>query len=145
MAEETSKGWEVFIQQGRQYMKTAVGGIKRRSVFTNDLLYNIVAMAIEKYFMGFFQYHGQMPENHTLSDLVQGVEKITLLDRGLSEGLLNMDRFQEICAWDTYRRQKPNEEDIEAFLKLGMDVEKFVFENVAAAKERNKGTWNPAC
>jgi hypothetical protein len=53
--------WSEFVQEGDAYLKTARGGQKRPGVFTPEILYNLLAMAIEKHIMAalIFKPHPQ--------------------------------------------------------------------------------------
>lgn len=128
-------GWQEFIEHGEKYLKTAVNGSKfRKDVFTPDLLYNIIAMSIEKHIMGYLLYNNSMPDNHTLRDLVDAVKKLnpnpdSSLD-DLFEKLVNMDRFQEICCIEFYHRDTPEEKDIQEFISIGQGVKEFVSKQI---------------
>lgn len=128
---EKKEEWKQFIDDGNKYLKTAINGSKRKEIFTPNLLYNIVAMAIEKYFMGYLLYHKKMPENHTLGDLARSVKEVSSIDNDLARNIAYMDAFQEICALDTHKLRIPNEEDIEVFFNTGKGVQAFVMSQLS--------------
>jgi len=115
------ESWQDFIAEGRQFHKAALGGLKRTEVFTPEILYNLLAMAMEKYIMGLLMYRKNLPDNHTFQDLVDGLRRMEAqsgatssprLTDALAEELLALDAFQEICSVDGYARQAPNEAEI---------------------------------
>jgi len=127
--------WKQYIEDGNNYLKTAVKGHEnRKQVFTPEIIYNIVSMSIEKQIMGLLMYHNRLPENHTLRDLTDAIRELCPAAEGetscfpdeLSEKLLAMDRFQEICCIDLYHREIPREEDVCAFIDIGQKVQAFV-------------------
>ena len=120
------KDWQIFIDEGDQYLKTAFGGSRRPQVFTPEILYNLVAMAIEKHAMGYLLYHRQMPDNHTLRDLMDALRKVADLDDDLYGRVVDMDRFQEICSVFQYHRDIPEQEDVSTFLDLGYEIKSFI-------------------
>lgn len=121
------KEWQEFINDGCKYLKTAVNGSKhRQNIFTPEIIYNIVAMSIEKNIMGYLLYNNRLPDNHTLRDLVNAVRLIHPFENVLFEKLNNMDRFQEICSIDLYNRKIPNKNDVQEFLNIGIEVQSFV-------------------
>ena len=122
--------WKQFISDGDKYLKTALNGTRRKEVFTNDLLYNIVSMAIEKHFMGLLLFHNKMPDNHTLIDLIRSIKEITEIESDLEKNIEYMDDFQNICAIDTYEIKIPNEKEVEIFLATGKKVQEFVKDKV---------------
>lgn len=104
----------VYWRDGAAYHRTAVGAQKRRKVFNAEIIYNLLAMAIEKYFMAFFEEHHVMPENHTFTDMIRSANKIVPLDLVLVSDLKALEILQDICPVfaDTQRRS-PTEEQLE--------------------------------
>ena len=127
--------WKQYIEDGNNYLKTAVNGHeKRKQVFTPEIIYNIVSLSIEKQIMGFLMYHNRLPENHTLRNLTDAMKEFCSAEKGksvcfpddLSEKLLAMDRFQEICCIDLYHREIPCEENVKEFINIGQKLQAFV-------------------
>ncbi|WP_052813222.1 hypothetical protein [Desulfonatronum thioautotrophicum] len=117
----STESWRDFINEGRQFHKAALGGIKRSEIFTTEILYNLLAMAMEKYIMGLLMYRKNLPDNHTFRDLVDGLRRMEAqsedysgprLTNKLAEELLALDAFQEICSVEGYARRPPSEEEI---------------------------------
>ncbi len=124
--------WRQYIREGGQYLSTAMNAARDRpAVFTPEILYNLTAMAIEKFLMGFLMYHGDMADNHTMADLLRSVERHVKVTPGFAERLLVLDSFQEICDLDSYKIRKPTPEDIVMILAIGQEVKLFVAEQVA--------------
>ena len=46
--------WREFYEEGQGFHRAARGGLKRPGVFTPEVVQNIAAMGIEKYFMAIF-------------------------------------------------------------------------------------------
>jgi hypothetical protein len=125
---DEKKEWETFIDEGTKYLRTAVNGaVKRKNVFTPEILYNIAAMSVEKHIMGYLFYHHKLPENHTLKDLADAMAENSDISASLCEKLAYMDSFQEICSLDTYCRRIPDDISIPGILDIGKDVKDFVY------------------
>jgi hypothetical protein len=129
------KEWQLYIDDGNKYLKTAVNGAKnRKEVFTPEILYNIISMSIEKQVMGLLMHHDRLPENHTLTDLMDAISELCPpaengaggFPAALREKVIAMDRFQEICCLDFYHRAPPDQEDINEFIDTGQKVQAFV-------------------
>lgn len=117
-------GWETFFSDGCDYLRGAKGGFeKRKSVFTAEILYNMVAMAIEKFVMAALMKKGAMPANHTMADLVEALDLTYpgTVD-SFREELLHLDGYQEICDLDTYTIAAPAMETIPGMLQLAERV-----------------------
>jgi len=118
------KGWEEYLREGEQYLNTASRGFAgRRSVFTAEILYNLIAMAIEKMVMAALMEQGKLPYNHTMRDLAEAMEEhFPGRLGGITERLLALDAYQEICDLDTYNRKPPAMEEIPAMLSLATEL-----------------------
>ena len=126
------QGWEDFFEDGSGYLKTAVGALaRRREVFTAQILYNLAAMAIEKFVMAALMHQGTLPYNHTMLDLVEAMEETlpgTIAE--IRDGLLQLDRYQEICDLEGFSIAPPGMEKIPAMLELAGRVKSLVTKKI---------------
>ena len=125
--------WRQYIKEGGQYLHTAgEAAEKRAEVFTPEILYNLTAMAIEKFIMGYLMSRGDLADNHTMRDLVDALERNAGPQPELGAKLRYLDGFQEICDLDTYSRKPALPEDIPEILAIGQMVREFVVQRVPA-------------
>lgn len=118
--------WRNYIKEGEQYLQTALKAAeKRKEVFTPEILYNITAMAIEKFIMGYLMFHGDLAENHTMADLVYALERHAGSQPELKEKLLYLDSFQEICDMLAANYRSPKPEELPKVLTIGQEVKDF--------------------
>lgn len=125
MIHQTSLDWQAHISAGHKYLKTADNGRNRPTVFNNELIYQLVAMAIENLLVGVWQYHGQMPFDHTLDGLVDGLAQICPLDGDLSERIKAVGRIDNMCALAPSRATIPNDREIQDILAVGHRMGEF--------------------
>ncbi len=123
---EITKYYEAAAKEADQYLKTAVGGLKRETVFTPEILYNILGMAIEKYCMSLLYYMGSMPANHTFLDLVAAMNIVVSLPEDLEEELKELQGYQEICSLSAYARKAPDRTAILEMIGTTRKLESFV-------------------
>ncbi|HER63366.1 MAG TPA: hypothetical protein ENO11_05250 [Desulfobacteraceae bacterium] len=127
------QGWQEFLEAGNRYLRTAKGAyINRRKIFTAGILYNIIAMAVEKFVMAALMRHGTMPYNHTMADLVEAMEETfpgALAD--IREGLLHLDTYQDICDPWEFTIIEPTMDDIQAMLDLAEKLRELVRNDLA--------------
>ena len=112
--------WPRYREEGEQLLQLAERAHGRhKKAFTTTILYNLVAMAIEKLVMAALMRCGQLPDNHTLHDLVAALER-WLPDsvRGLAEPLRRLDRFQELGDPYDGTIAAPSRDEITAMLVL---------------------------
>lgn len=130
-------GWEEFLHDGEAFLKTGVAAyVKGKKAFTPEILYNIIAMAIEKFVMAALMQRGALPYNHTMGDLVESMNEV--FPDGMSDiknGLLDLDRYQEICDVDTFNIIPPAMEAIPAMLDLAQKMQELVYETTGREQE----------
>lgn len=121
-------GWEDYLKDGSGFLRTAVGAYeKQKKVFTSEILYNIIAMAIEKFIMAALMRHGALPYNHTMKDLVEAMDETfpAAIDE-LREELLKMDKYQEICDLDGFKITPPETKEIPGMLIVAQKLQGLV-------------------
>jgi len=120
------KYYAASIQEADQYLKTAVGGLKRETVFTPEILYNVLGMSIEKYCLALLYYKEKMPDNHTFLDLVDAMSAVVSFPADLKEELKALQGYQEICSLSTYVRNVPDRAAILEMIETTRKLESFV-------------------
>lgn len=115
--------WREYRRDGEQFLHTATAAHqKKRKAFSTDTLYNVTCMAIEKLIMAFLMKNGDLAENHTMADLLRALQLHLGDIPDLTEKLLYMDTFQEICSLDNFIIHTPSEDDVVKMLAIGEDV-----------------------
>ena len=131
------QGWQDFLDEGRGFLKTAVAAhAKGRKVFTAEILYNMIAMAIEKFVMAALMHRGAMPYNHTMADLTAAMEETFPGEiDDIRERLLQLDGYQEICDLDGFSIAPPPMAEIPPMLELADTLQSLVVLKCSAGAE----------
>jgi hypothetical protein len=111
------EGWKQFLEDGRGFHRTVLGGLKRPEIFTPEIIQNVAAMGIEKYLMAVFTRRGILPRNHTMGDLTAELKTLMPLPEDLETLLLYFDSLQNICSFDDFRITKPSAGDVDRFVE----------------------------
>ena len=111
MLEMEEINWTTFLKQGDQYFKAATPK-GEKSKFNNDTRYNLLSMSLEGYIMAILDFHQNLPDNHTYTDLIYGLERVVSLDADLKERILKYESLQSICSIDKYHREPPTDEEL---------------------------------
>jgi len=129
---EPIKGWQEFLEEGNQFLSTANNAYtQRKEAFTTAILYNLVAMAIEKLIMALLMKNGKLPYNHTMHDLVEAIDEFLPGElAGLGNELKAWDGFQDICDIESYSITPPTMGQIGGMLKLALEVQSRVMASV---------------
>ncbi len=132
-------GWEDFWGEGKAFLKTASAAYaQQKKAFTTVILYNIIAMAIEKFVMTALMCEGKLPYNHTMKDLVEAMDEAfpgAMPD--IREGLLQLDQYQEICDLDTFNIAGPAMAEISLMLDLAGRLQDLVEQQLLAGKRES--------
>ena len=117
--------WAQYRLEGEQFLRLAEQAHHRqKKAFTTTILYNLVAMAIEKLVMAALMRCGRLPDNHTLHDLVAALERwLPETVRGLAGPLCELDSFQDICDPYAGTITAPSRREVESMLILARKLE----------------------
>lgn len=126
------QGWQKFFNDGEAFLKTGSAAYEKgKKAFTPETLYNIIAMAIEKFVMAALMQRGTMPDNHTMADLAEAMEKIFPDDvNEIKKELLQMDRYQEICDMDSFKISPPSMDEIPLMIETATKLKLMVYNNL---------------
>ena len=130
MQDTSISDWRNHLDVGRRYMATARKGLRRPEVFTNDLILQLTAMAMESLLISVWQYHGRLPYDHTLSGLVDGLAEFYPLDKKYVDTVKQIEGFDDICALLPGFRRSPSDTDIAGLLDSGEQLCHFVLERL---------------
>ena len=125
--------YEAFMNEGDKYLKTARGGVKRPAVFTTEILYNIIGLAIEKHVMGALMAKGKLADNHTFTDLIDATRQIGEIDEAIAGQLRKFESYQNICpVFAGYHRTEPPQEAIPEMIATAEAVQAWAKNAIAA-------------
>jgi hypothetical protein len=114
--------WQKHMDTGQRYLNTATKGQDRKSVFNNQLVYQLTAMAVEHLLVSVYQYHRQMPADHTLDGLVEGLMSMGLMRDDLADSIKGLGRFDDMCPLLPVNPRVPDDAEIKAMLAVGRQV-----------------------
>jgi len=104
-----------------------------------SLVFNIAAVALERYLVALCDLYGEDPRNHNYITLMLTVATLIEVPKDLNRRIKAMDWIFGICSIDEYRHPNPDAKDMENALVLCVEVQKLFNQNrVAAVKELSK-------
>ena len=117
--------WQQYRIEGQQYLNLAERAYRKKNQnFTTEILYNLIAMGIEKLVMSSLMAIGRLPYNHTMHDLVAALEEwLPETIRGLEDPIRNLDSYQDICDPYIVSVKIPSMTEIETMLTLARQLE----------------------
>lgn len=125
--------WSEFFDEGDAYLKTARGGQKRPAIFTPEILYNILGLAIEKHVMAALVSKGTLADNHTFTDLIDATKQVGEMDQSIADQLRKFEGYQNICpVFAGYHRAEVPEEAIPEMIDTATAVQGWARKMIAA-------------
>ncbi|MFV0439129.1 MAG: hypothetical protein ACK5PS_17245 [Desulfopila sp.] len=119
--------WQEYLRDGEQFLHTARRAHELgKKAFSPETLYNLTAMAIEKYIMAFLMHRGDLADNHTMNDLADALERHTGPLPELAPQLRQLDALQDIC--DAYQSSYAmiDSRQIEEIIAIGHQVQRTI-------------------
>ena len=101
-----------FLKEANDYYKLSIGGLRRKNIFTNEILYNTISMALEKYIMALFVANNALPLCHTLKTMAREMKQFVVVDDELIEKMYYFDNIQNLCSLAKYDKKAISDEDI---------------------------------
>ncbi len=99
--------WQRWLKDADQYMKAATPkGEKSR--FGPEIRYNLLSLSLEGYIMAILDFHHQLPDNHTYTDLITALETVWPVTESLKTRILQYENIQSICSVEKYHRSSPS-------------------------------------
>ena len=124
----TVMDWKKWLRQGNQYLK-AVGNDGRKSRFGTDIRYNLLSMSLESYVMAILDFHQNLPDNHTYTDLIAGLERVMPVEAELKNRILKYENIQTICSIEKYHRDtQPEETDLKDLRSAILQIQKMAYQ-----------------
>lgn len=125
--------WREFMDEGDAYLKTARGGQRRPAVFTPEILYNILGLAIEKHVMAALIAKGMLADNHTFTDLIDATKQVGEIDGTIAGQLRKFESYQNICpVFSGYHRADIPPGAIPEMIKTAEEVRKWAHQIIFA-------------
>jgi hypothetical protein len=107
------EGYQEMIKGANGYFKTVKRAFYKESIFSDELIFNILTMAIEKYLVGLLMSIGIMPANHVIKYLLEETGKKFLIDQSIQKHLVSVDDYLYLCSIDNFTKNTPPREELE--------------------------------
>ncbi|MDR3366216.1 MAG: hypothetical protein LBO71_04535 [Prevotellaceae bacterium] len=91
-----------------------------------ELVFNVAAIALERYLVALCCRHGMEPESHSFVCLMNAIDKCMDIPHELSRSIRSLDRIFGICSIDSYRHEKTGADDASRALRLCSDVSSMI-------------------
>lgn len=90
-----------------------------------SVVFNVAAVALERYLVALCDLHGAEPRNHNYVCLMETIEKIIDFPPVLNEEIRSLDLIFGICSLENYYHGTPASNDADRVLSMCNEIQKF--------------------
>lgn len=130
--ENNKNNWTEWLMQGDQYLKAGTPK-SGKSKFGTGILYNLLSMSMESYIMAILDYKKNLPDNHTYTDLVNGLERVMPVNPKLRDRILKYESIQSICSVDKFIIKEPTTHQIDDLRGAIIEVKGLAYDTCPSA------------
>jgi len=132
------RAFEEDVRDGRAYYRRALEF--QRDGYGHSLVFNVAAIALERYLVGLCHLRGVEPDNHNFICLMDAVGKVADVPPELDRRIRWLDEsIFGICSLDDYYHGTPEKEDAETVLDLCRQVQGFFAPEEVEARRAELG------
>jgi hypothetical protein len=129
--------WELYLEEGNDYYRRVSSSIKQEQLSSTGI-FNILKLALEKYWIGFLLFNHQTPENSTSFSLQYLVSNLASKDAlKFQEDMLFMDSLGYSENSFITENKKPSHAVLYKMLQITENVKHFVENKIYQAGYNN--------
>lgn len=118
--EQDLEAFETNYQDAKAYHMRAEQFLSEGHRFS--LIFNVGAVALERYLLAICEFHSLLPLNHTYISLMCTIESGIDFPAQLSERIKSLDWLFGICSIENYSHPSPDPEDASSVLNMCSEV-----------------------
>jgi hypothetical protein len=113
------RNWDFYYREGVGFYKRAYRSyMGEATVFSNELLFNLLSMSMERLLISLLLYHHTMPASETVSGLMRECKnKVTWHDEMYAE-VRWLNRFVHLCSLDPTPMKVPDDSEMVKVFKI---------------------------
>lgn len=122
---------ESVFAEALGYLKTLEKSLQRKSRFSNELLYQITAMSIEKLLVSLLASYGMNATHHTPIALIKEANGIQPLPPSMTATAQLIGRFESICSISGFGYKIPNDDELRRMIVGLIEIRDYVAARVS--------------
>jgi hypothetical protein len=99
----------------------------------SSLVFNVAAVALERYLVALCDLYGVSPRNHNYAWLIYELQNVMDIPAGLKKEIKSMDLIFGICSIDDYHHPDPDASDAARVLLLCTEVQKLFDQSLVSS------------
>lgn len=116
--------WRKYFDEANAYSKTAFGSFNK-SKFGNQVVYNLLSMAIENYLTALCLKIGQMPRHSGITAILKQIEKTMEIPEAFHVEARFINSFMNFCSLEVLEPKDPSRADLVRMLSFTTDIKRF--------------------
>jgi len=116
--------------EAKGYLKILEKSMKRKSKFTNDLLYNVISLCTEKLFMALLSHNQINATHHTPMALFNEANRLNKLPEEFRDTVKLISKFESICQFDSFGYKTPADSEIKQMATGLVNIKNYIDEKL---------------
>ncbi|GEM_PF-600019 len=116
--------WKKYYNEAECYSKAAFGAYKK-SKLGNQVVYNLIGLAIENYLTSMCIKLGSFPEHSSIGSMLALLKKKTSVPKNFQTEARFINKFMNFCSLDVFEPKDPTRPDLVRMLVFTEDVKIF--------------------
>jgi len=124
------ENWQKYYDEANSYSKGAQGAFKK-SRLGNQVVYNLVSLAIENYLTALCVSKNTLPEHSSISSMIRQLKKYMDIPAGFTDEARFLNKFMNFCSLEVLETIEPSQEDLARMLGFADDLKAFCDKELA--------------
>ena len=121
------KEWDFYYKEGLGFYKSATNSYAGKGkAFNNELLFNIISMAMERMLVSLLLYNKKMPLSEMVSGLIRELKDVVEWPEEFRSEVRWLNKFVHLCSLDPTPMKVPDDEEMKKVMKIAKEVKERV-------------------
>lgn len=117
---------ESIFAEALGYLKTLERSLQRKSKFSNELLYQIAAMSLEKLLVSLLASHGINATHHTPLALIEEANSVKPLPESMTKTAELIGQYESICSLSGFGYKIPTDGELRTMILGLIEIKDYV-------------------
>lgn len=116
--------WRKYYGEAASYSKAAFGAFNKKRL-GNNVIYNLIGLAIENYLTALCMKFDILPEHSSIGSMLHLIKKQAEIPESFAAESRFMNKFMNFCSLEVLETPEPTNSDLVRMLSFTSDVQYF--------------------
>ena len=117
--------WEKYYNEGLGYLRTANGAVKKNKL-GNQVVYNVISLAIENMLTGILIYNNILPEHSYIGNMLRELKQKYQVPESFFLEVRLINKYMDFCSLEIKDEVIPGDEDILQMCTFMNDLKEWI-------------------